>query len=252
MGVGVLRGSWRVRLVSWVPTEPLLCVLWGEGALQLSFSGHGADPFLFQPFARTGIPLMGAMPCWMFRLLSGMCQLLVIRATASAGLNDWQSGPGVRGAAPRRNLLSCYFCSAWTPFIFPGRASSPQKPLGACQASPQSYGDTASLAKRPGALKIAGQARPGQELPGHPQVRAHILHFLSHFLGSCVENNSQNKVRLLTPGSALCVAHSSVTHSRLAPPPLPSRALGSSLLLGRFLFLEQLHQTGVPSCHLIL
>lgn len=52
---------------------------------------------------------MGAMPCWMFRLLSGMWQLLD---------TDWQSGSGVRWATPRRTLLSFYFHSAWTPFIF--------------------------------------------------------------------------------------------------------------------------------------
>lgn len=59
MGVGVLRGSWRVRLVSWVPTEPLLCVLWGEGGTPAKLLRPRGRPFPFSTVCQNRNPLDG-------------------------------------------------------------------------------------------------------------------------------------------------------------------------------------------------
>jgi hypothetical protein len=63
---------------------------------------------------------------------------------------------------------------------------------------------------------------------------------------------STDKVKLLlTLGIMLCT-WSPLGCVCLVMPPLLSVVVLPSLLLGRFLFLEQLHQPGVPSCYLIL
>lgn len=90
------------------------------------------------------------------------------------------------------------------------------------------------------------------------QDRTCIPHFLSHFLGSRDRYNSLCEVEFLsTPRSLLGTwVLLLLFHVSVFVPcphwPCPPEVVLPSLLLGRFLFLEQLQQPGVPSCYLIL
>lgn len=104
-----------------------LCMCWGTPAKPLR--GQGADPFPFKPVAyRTDIPSMWVMSCQMCSC-QGCGSCWSSKPQASAGLNDCQSGPGVRWVPP--GGASSALPHGWLahPFIFSGRAPPPSSHL---------------------------------------------------------------------------------------------------------------------------
>lgn len=206
MGVGVFRGSWRV-----IPSSLLVSraspnsTFGGGGSPAKPLTDNGTDPRPFKPVAsRTGIPSMWATACQMYRRLSGLWQLPVIKATifnSPEWLPEW---PRIQVSylqeAPPQSLPHC-----WR-----GHASSSQAGpvhLAAIWSSPgiPSFLWSPSLvSQETWSFKNSTEASQARSRLSTQQDRTRIPHFLSHFLGSCVENNSQNRLLTLGLNSAWC------------------------------------------------